>query len=98
MTTRHSSISGSAASRLCHGFTLVEALICAVVVGVMIVAAAEAIGSAARAQRVSSGQNRGIELASGLMTEILQQAYQQPGATNPPMGLDSGENGGDRSN
>jgi len=92
-TPNHSKSAG----RRRHGVTLVEAVICSVVVGVMLVAALGTIGAAATANRVGASQNRANALASMLMSEILQQPYQQPGATNPPLGLDGSENNGDRS-
>lgn len=63
------------------GFTLVEAAISTVVVAVMLVAALNTVGAARVAQYKATLVGRGRLYAEALMTEILQQSYQEPGAT-----------------
>jgi type II secretory pathway pseudopilin PulG len=63
------------------GFTLVEAVISTVVVAVMFVAALNTVGAARVAQYKAALLGRGRLYAEALMTEILQQSYQEAGAT-----------------
>ncbi len=63
------------------GFTLIEAAISTVIVGIMFVAALNTVGAARVAQYKAALIGRGRLYAEALMTEILQQSYQEPGAT-----------------
>ncbi len=63
------------------GFTLVEAVISTVVVAVMFAAALQTVGAAKITQRKASLVSQGQMLAESLLAEILQQNYQEPGAT-----------------
>jgi type II secretory pathway pseudopilin PulG len=63
------------------GFTLIEAVISTVIVAVMFVAALNTVGAARVAQYKAALVGRGRMYAEALMTEILQQSYQEPGAT-----------------
>ncbi len=63
------------------GFTLVEAAISTVIVGTMFVAALNTVGAARVAQYKTALVGRGRMYAEALLTEILQQSYQEPGAT-----------------
>ncbi len=63
------------------GFTLVEAAISTVVVAVMFAAVLNAVGGSRMTQYKASLVNQGRMLAESLTSEILQQNYQDPGAT-----------------
>ena len=68
-------------SRERGGFTLVEAVISTVIVSVMFVAALNTVGAARLTQHKAALVGQGRMFASSLMQEILQQSYQEPGAT-----------------
>ncbi len=78
-----------------RGFTLIEAVISIVLVGVLLVAAINTLGATAVSKRNIEHQARGYTLAADLMAEILNQAYEEPVDT-PGFGRESGESGGDR--
>ncbi|MDB5293688.1 MAG: hypothetical protein JWL69_4929 [Phycisphaerales bacterium] len=69
-----------------HGFTLIEATISLAIVSVMLVAAMSVAGQSARARLAQKEQVRGELLARQLLSEILQEAYQQPNATTLVLG------------
>ena len=76
--------------RVARAFTLVEATLSTIIVGVMIVAALSTVG-ATRLGEYKAGQScRGLPLAQDLLAEILQQAYEDP---NTPVlfGPEAGE-------
>ncbi len=60
------------------GFTLVEAVISIVLVGVLLVAAINTLGATAVSKRNIEHQALGYTLAADLMVEILSQAYEEP--------------------
>ena len=64
------------------GFTLVEAVVCVVIVSVMFVAVMNTVGAARMTQYKTSGYSRGSLLAQELMAEILRQDYDEP--DDPP--------------
>ena len=64
-----------------RGFTLVEAVISVVVVGVMLVASLGMLGTAARSRQIRMEQGRGQALALDLMSEILQCPYEEAETT-----------------
>jgi type II secretory pathway pseudopilin PulG len=72
------------------GFTLMEAVISTVIVAVMLVAALNTVGASKITQHKASLVSRGRMLAESLMSEILQQSYQEPGETYV-FGRESGE-------
>jgi MSHA pilin protein MshD len=74
-----------------RGFTLVEATISLVVVSVMMVAAMSVAGQSARSRTVQQEQVRGEALARQLLSEIMQEPYQQSGATTTVLGPEAGE-------
>src|SRR5690348_8237773 len=78
---------GRAARR---GFTILEAAVATVLVGVMLTAALSAAGAAAVAQYRSADRSRGRFLAQSLMSEILSKYYIDPGST-PTFGPEAGE-------
>lgn len=59
------------------GFTLVEAVMSMLIVGLMLVAALNTVGASKVAQARNAEQTLGPMLAEDLMTEILSQAYQE---------------------
>jgi type II secretory pathway pseudopilin PulG len=58
-------------------FTLVEAVISIVIVGVMLVASLSTLGAAARSRRVRLEQSQHLTLAQDLMGEVLQTHYEE---------------------
>lgn len=72
------------------GFTLVEAVMSILIVGLMLVAALNTVGASKVAQARNAEQTIGPMLAQDLMAEILTQAYQEPDTT-PAFGRESGE-------
>ncbi len=78
-----------------RSFTLVEAVISTVIVGIMFVAAMNVLGATAISRRSTEQQALGYSLAQDLMNEILNQPYEDPLQT-ASFGRESGESGGDR--
>jgi type II secretory pathway pseudopilin PulG len=83
------------AGRNASAFTLVEAVISMVIVGVMFVAALNTVGASRLAQHKSALVSRGRLLAESLMAEILEQDYKYPGPA-PVFGREAGESSGTR--
>lgn len=77
------------------GFTLIEAVMSVLIVGLMMVAALNTVGASKVAQAKNSEQVIGAMLAQDLMAEILNQAYQEPDDT-VSFGRESGEYGSSR--
>ncbi len=79
-----------------RAFTLVEAAISTVIVGVMAAAALSVVGGAARGAAREREWRQGQSLAAALMAEIMAASYSDPqgGST---FGLDTGETAGQRS-
>lgn len=73
-----------------RGFTLAEAAVSTVLVGVLLVASLQAIGAAKTAQYKTSESLRAQLLADGLLAEILTKAYTDPGPI-PFFGPEVGE-------
>ena len=74
------------------GFTLVEALMSALVVSVMLTAALAAVGASARAQAAGARQWRARAIAASLLSEIVHLPYADPeDAGGSLLGPDSGE-------
>lgn len=74
-----------------HGFTLVEAMISAVIVATMLVAAINTVGASARTQSATATSLRAQHMAALLMTEIESLAYKDPDLASLLLGLDAGE-------
>jgi len=72
------------------GFTIVEAAISTIIVAVMLTVALNTVGASRLTQRRAALTSRGCQFAEILMSEILQQNYQDPGA-NPVFGPESDE-------
>jgi len=70
-----------ALTRFRRGFTLVEAMMAALVVAIMFVAALNTVGAARLTQHRTVLVERGRLLVESLLAEILQQEYQEPGTT-----------------
>jgi|GEM_PF-279491 len=92
--TRHTQYRWSHVTQ--HAFTLVESITSMVIVAIMLVAALNMVGSAARARTTHATQEQGPALASHLMTEILQTYYREP-RTTEGWGLETDEVTGTRS-
>ena len=72
------------------GFTLVEAVMSILIVGLMLVAALNTVGASKVTQARNAEQAIGPMLAHDLMSEILSQAYEEP-IDSVGFGLESGE-------
>jgi type II secretory pathway pseudopilin PulG len=59
-------------------FTIIEAVISTIIVAVMLVAALSTVGASRLIQHETSLVDRGRLLAESLVSEILQQSYQDP--------------------
>ena len=77
-------------------FSLIETLISVVLVGGLLVAALNTVGSAALGRGQMTDAARGMLLAQQLAAEILRQPYEEPIDT-PVFGREATESGGDRS-
>ncbi|MCZ6835165.1 MAG: type II secretion system protein [Planctomycetota bacterium] len=64
------------------GFTLIESVMSIIIVSVMFVAAMSMTASSRVNQKLTADHNQGLLLADMLMTEILQEIYIDPQATN----------------
>ena len=58
-----------------RAFTLVEAVVCTLVVAVLFLGAVQAVGLSARIQFTAAERARGRALASALLDEVVQQKY-----------------------
>ncbi|MCP4592725.1 MAG: PKD domain-containing protein [bacterium] len=76
-----------------RGFTLAEAAVSMVVVSVMLVAALNTVGAARAGQWTTGVRARGAPLAQELMSEILQQPYEDPDSGPGTFGLGASEVG-----
>jgi hypothetical protein len=79
-----------------RGLTLVEVTASTLIVGVMLVAALDALGAVFRSERLNATRLTGPGLAHELMGEILSLPYEDPENPGGAIGNDSGESGGDR--
>jgi prepilin-type N-terminal cleavage/methylation domain-containing protein len=79
-----------------NGFTLIEAVMSMLVVGIMMVAAMNTIGASRMTQSRVAERAVGPMLAEDLMSEILSQGYKEPDETTV-FGRESSESGGNRS-
>lgn len=81
--------------RKLRGFSLVETAFSLILVSVVLVAALNTVGYSVMARRTLSDTSRGQLLAQELLTEIIQQAYEEPVDT-PAFGRELSESGADR--
>ena len=73
-----------------QGFSLIETIVSIVIVGVLFATALNLAGSSRMTDYTTTVRQRGHLLAEALMSEILQQQYQDPSGT-PVFGCDLGE-------
>jgi len=73
------------------GFTLVEAALSIVIVGVLLVASLNMVGSFAKARNVQMNQLKACAAARQLMSEILQTHYAEPPGEESLWGPEPGE-------
>lgn len=76
-----------------RGVTFVEMAISVILVAVMLVVALKMVGAARVDHRILYDRRSGDQLAQGLMTEILQQAYADADSGPDSFGVDAGEGG-----
>ncbi len=74
-----------------RGFSMVEAVFCVVLVGGLVVVSLDALGASKMAQRNLGVRAIGQLLASSLMSEIMNQSYQDPNEL-PLFGVELSEN------
>jgi prepilin-type N-terminal cleavage/methylation domain-containing protein len=74
-----------------RGFTLIEAAICAVIVGIMGVAAGSAAAAAGRSREELRTRAQANAAADRLMAEVLGKAFDDPQSPGAIAGLDAGE-------
>jgi prepilin-type N-terminal cleavage/methylation domain-containing protein len=88
---------GRASQQQRRGFSLVETSISVMLVGVLMVAALQSMGAAKRREGDTVDRLLGQQLASGLLNEILLQAYREPEADEASIfGPEPGEVTGNR--
>lgn len=73
------------------GFTLVEAIVCIGIVGVMVAPTLYVVGASRSARMLSENRARACLLADALLVEILNKPYADPQTPDAALGLDSGE-------
>jgi type II secretory pathway pseudopilin PulG len=73
------------------GFTIVEAAMATLIVGLVLSVALVAVGASRASRTRMADRVRGEQLALDLMAEILQTAYQDPVQATPAFGLEPGE-------
>lgn len=61
-----------------RGFALIEAIVSAMIIGLMVAAAVETVGKSRTSQVWAADRVRGYELASQLMAEITSAPYSDP--------------------
>lgn len=76
------------------GFTLIETVMSALILGTAMVAVLNTVGSSRLTHAVAANRQVGMVLAEELMAEILSQTSYKEGNA---IGMDSGENNGNRS-
>jgi type II secretory pathway pseudopilin PulG len=81
-------------AKTARAFTLVEATLSTVVVAIMLVAALSTGSTTRLAEYKLMIRSQALTLAQDLMTEIRQQAYEDP--NSPVFGIESGEQSADR--
>src|SRR4051794_12098831 len=73
-----------------RGFTLVESLICVLIVSGVLVASLGTFGAIARARATQTDRALAFGLADQLLTEIMQSYFKEPGG-GTTLGPDAGE-------
>lgn len=82
--------------RRAAGFSLVEAVVSVVLVGVMFAGVVQTVGAGRMMHYKTGGQRRGAVLARQLLAEILQQSYEDPDVPTVALGPDAGDFGSAR--
>lgn len=82
--------------RASRAFTLAEAMLSSLVVGLMLVGALEAVRSVHQINDATLKHAKGKFLAEDLLSEIVKLDYGEPVDADSGMGLDAGEAGGNR--
>jgi hypothetical protein len=81
-----------------RGGSLLEVSLSTLMVGLLMVGSLSTVGASKRHENSTGNNLVSQQLAYGLMNEILQQAYIEPGGTaTPTLGKETGENTGNRS-
>lgn len=73
-----------------RGFTLIEATVSTLIVGLMLAAALRLVGASALAQQQSTDRSRGVLLAADLLAEIQALPYDDPNDI-PLLGIELSE-------
>jgi type II secretory pathway pseudopilin PulG len=76
-------------SRNVTGFTLVEAAISTVIVGLLLVSSLRAVSALSVSQRIQMERGQGQALAQRLLTEVAQCYFQDPAAPASALGPDN---------
>ena len=84
-------VSARYAGRAGRGFSLVEAMVSAGIVGVMLVASVNLLSSAARTRVADNNRRTALMLAQQLISEIQQQPYKDESLLNLVFGPELGE-------
>lgn len=87
--------SRSSVGRRRAAFTLVEAAVSVLIVGMILVSALGVLGTTTRMRHLKATGDRGYELAEDLMMEILAARFEEPDDT-PVFGRETSESAGDR--
>jgi MSHA pilin protein MshD len=85
---------GLARPRKC-GLTMVEVVVSTMIVGVLMIAELNALGSAMSSSESAGNRAVALGLSDDLMAEILKAKYVDPG-TSPTFGPETGESGSSR--
>ncbi len=80
-----------------RGFSLLETVVSAMLVGVLLIAAMRTVGASVYAQYRAAERASAQFLADGLVAEILAKSYKSPGSV-PQFGLESGESSASKAN
>lgn len=88
-----SAATGSRAASRGRGFSLVEAMVSAGIVGVMLVASVNLLSSAARTRASDTNRRSAVLLAQQLITEVQAQPYKDESLTALLFGPELGETG-----
>lgn len=85
-----------ATGRLRQGFSLLEATLSTMLMGIVMVTALHSVGAAQRRERDASDRVVGQQLASALLSEILLQSYKDAEGLATDLGPETGETIGNR--
>ncbi len=73
------------------GFTMVESVISLLIVGVMLAALLNTVGSARTSRYLADQRGMAANLADEMMNEIMAQSYEDPDQTTTSIGTEGGE-------